>query len=249
MSAGDHGRLVEYGHHYRVWHSTEPAHVASQVAWLRAMLEPLVGDLPRGSAVDLGCGMGFCVLALESMGFQAAGVERDASQLEACRRLGAPVIESNDLAAVIDERPGLVLITALDILEHVPLEQQPRILHSAHRSLAPGRRLVIQLPNAASPIASIWRHIDWTHTSSFTTISLGHLLKDAGFQEFRWIEREQLRPSLRLWRDGAWEAWRAYLVRRAWRAVLRTELPRDPGLSEGPIDVNLLCVATASTSS
>ena len=80
---------LDYSAYYRLFHTEDPDHVRGMVEYERKMLAPHIDDLPKERAVDLGSGMGFAVLALNELGFDAHGVEIDRAQVEAAHRLGA----------------------------------------------------------------------------------------------------------------------------------------------------------------
>jgi 2-polyprenyl-3-methyl-5-hydroxy-6-metoxy-1,4-benzoquinol methylase len=235
---------LDYSLHYREWHSEAPEHVAEQVAYQRERLGDLIGSVPRGRAIDLGSGMGFTVLALNELGFDAYGVERDPQQIEAALRLGAQTVASDDLAGALEGE--LAVITLLDVLEHLPLEDQPLVLNACKRHLMPGGKLVIAVPNGLSIVAPYQRYIDWTHTSAFTQPSLRFLLANAGFTTIEFVTDlfEQRRPPLRLWQKQSRAHFRRWAVRRAWRHVLKAELGHDQRIESASIEPNLTCVAS-----
>ena len=51
------------------------------------------------------------------------------------------------------------------------LSRQIETLRRIHTALAPGGRLIVQVPNASSIIAPRWQYQDFTHHCSFTELS------------------------------------------------------------------------------
>ena len=247
------GTDLDYSLYYRVWHDESDHHVRRMVAYHRRILGPWINGLSPGEALDIGCGMGFAILALRELGFtEARGIDTDRQQIAACKRLGitAELVEDSiDYLASFESR--FQLVTLLDVLEHVPVCHQIELLRAIHRSLAPGGCIVIQVPNASSPLASRWRYNDFTHYSSFTEHSLRFVLLNAGFGDVK-IESagsvSRPRPSLRLWRRSARRSWQLlfwrWVIFKFWRKVLEVELEGIEDVKSMPVGLNITGMAT-----
>lgn len=240
----------DYSLYYHHWHNESDEYAARMAACHRADLQPLIAVERSEAAIDIGCGMGFAILALQQMGFtDVVGVDVDAQQVKACQAKGLKVEQVTDTIAYLEQFSnhfGLVLL--MDVLEHIPVGRQIAIVKAIHKAMKPGGQFIIQAPNASSIIASRWRYNDFTHYSSFTEHSLRFVLLNAGFSQ---VEMTRLssaalkRPSLRLWQRAAWQSvfqfLRRWLVRAVWRQVLIAELGEfDPNTS---IDLNLHAIA------
>ncbi len=230
----------DYSVHYRTWHNESREHVALMRAYHRSQLDPLLAGVRGGPAVDLGCGMGFAVLALRDLGFDAVGVERDAEQVAACRRLGVPV-ETADVREYLAERPHeLAVVTLLDFLEHLPPAEHIPVMRDVRKALRPGGVAILTVPNALSVVMAYHRYIDHTHQTAFTTHSLRYVLLNAGFRDIEFqMSPLARRPPLRLWKRAARQDFRAWVVRKLWREMLMAELPDKREARETPIDLNL----------
>lgn len=184
-------------------------------------------------------------MAAARLGFEAVGLERDDGQVDACRRLAVPVVQTDREREWLEARGGQhELVTLLDVLEHVDRTEQIPLLRAARHSLTPSGVAVLTVPNATSPLASHWLHQDWTHTTAFTMHSIRFVLINAGFRDV-WIQPPDpvdIRPPLRLYRSDHRALARKWLLRRLWRAVLRAELGPVPE-AEAPLDLNLTVVA------
>ncbi|MCP4661488.1 MAG: class I SAM-dependent methyltransferase [bacterium] len=136
-------------------------------------------DLP---IADLGCGTGEVLYFLKGCGYtRVAGVDISPEQVKAARQVMPDVVEA-DLFDFLDRhQEDFGLIFALDLLEHLRKEQVLRFLDASHRALRDGGRLILQTPNADSPMASALRYGDFTHEVCFTPSALGWLLNLAGF--------------------------------------------------------------------
>jgi SAM-dependent methyltransferase len=104
-------------------------------------LDALVGSLPSaGAVVDLGCGNGVPVLRdLVAAGHRVTGVDFSAVQVSRARQLvpAATVLES-DLTAVRFSPGSLDAVLAFYSIIHVPLPEQPALLHRIAGWLRPG---------------------------------------------------------------------------------------------------------------
>lgn len=239
----------DYSLHYRHFHP-ETTEYAEQVSALIAdQLLPLLPEDRDGAVLDIGCGYGFALGALAKLGFaNVEGLEISSQQAERARRGGyrVHVVEDSE-RWLADHACRYAVILLMDVLEHLPIAKQIPLLTSIHESLRPGGRLVVQVPNANSILASRWRYLDFTHYSSFTEHSLSFALKNAGFKDIQIMAEKGLgrRPSLRLWRFGAIRSLRKYMVRWLWSQVYKAELPFTP-IDEICFELNLNAVAYRS---
>jgi 2-polyprenyl-3-methyl-5-hydroxy-6-metoxy-1,4-benzoquinol methylase len=235
----------DYSIYYRRFHDESEAHAESMA---RYMASVIAADLPqdRASAVlDVGCGFGFALRALRSLGFHdIQGIERSPEQARACEGAGLPVKLCDDSIAWLASRPAAFdCVLLLDVLEHVPREEQIDLLRAIHSCLRPGGRLIVTTPNANSILASRWLHNDYTHHSSFTEHSLHFVLANAGFESIRLDNSKGIgRFPLRLWRRSGWAAARKWIVRWCWLQVFKAELPWEK-IEEISFELNLKAVA------
>ena len=240
---------VDYGLYYRLWHDESPAHRQAMSDAVLASISPWLPGQRTGAALDIGCGMGFAMNALTAAGFSAvSGVEVDRSQVDACLRNGLDVELIADLSEYLSRYENRwQVITMLDVLEHIPVALQLGVLRSIFRALAPGGRLILQVPNASSPLATRWLYTDFTHASSFTETSIEFALRNASFSKVE-VPPLENRPDRPSFRPSAWKQphtrWmlKRWLVRWAWRQVLEAELP-GVDVSRIPLSLNLMAVA------
>lgn len=241
----------DYTIHYRNWHDTSPAHARKMADWTATSIKPHLLPTHNLPAIDIGCGMGFALLALKQLGYtDVRGIDSDAGQVEAARSHGLDVEQVADSAAYLRELPNtFATVLLMDVLEHVPAEDQLLLLRAIHRAMLPGGRLLVQTPNANAILAARWRYIDFTHHTSFTEHSLRFVLLNAGFVSVEIPVNPPARhPSIRFWRAAARRAFRRDLVRfvidRTWRMVLRSELAGCEKVERIPTSLNIFGVAT-----
>lgn len=241
----------DYGVHYAQFHNETDDHYEQYVAVATAQIEPYLPPGRNMEALDVGCGMGFAMGAMKRLGFSGVyGVDIDSSQIASARRRGLAVEQVKDVAAFLNANPGRFgFITMMDVFEHVPVAEHVATARSLYRALAPGGRLVMQVPNAASVAAPYWRHNDPTHTSSFTMFSLRPLLMMGGFErvEIPPTENTDPRPSLRpsrLFSKATVDQFRRWVVKAVWRQVLISQL--GDVVRTMPLGLNLVAIADKS---
>jgi 2-polyprenyl-3-methyl-5-hydroxy-6-metoxy-1,4-benzoquinol methylase len=238
---------IDYGKQYREFHSATPEHVAEMN---RRSKELFFKHLPQRrdfKVLDIGCGMGFHLLYLQTEGFkEVSGIDTDRSQVEAAKAFGLSVERVTDSIAYLNERPGQFgLILLLDVLEHVPLELELRLMKAIHQALIPGGRVIVQVPNANSPLSSMWRYMDFTHYTTFTNQSLAFVLRNAGFQKISMPATGHIRRPAwyRLFSYGGRLEFRFWFFRWIWKQMYLAEVGQWMDVGGFSFDLNLMAIA------
>jgi SAM-dependent methyltransferase len=183
--------------------------------WERRRALLLSEARPGERVLDLGCGAGRFVRALQEAGADPVGVELAATTLERARA-NAP---NADLRLVAPDgslplNHGEVdLVWCSEVLEHIP--DTAHVLLEVRRVLRPGGRLLATVPYhgrikaAAVALTGFERHFDPTgdHLRFYTRRSLHRTLHDAGFDRITtqgWGGPPLLRTGLtaRAWRGA-----------------------------------------------
>ncbi len=236
----------DYSRIYRKWHSDTPEHVQAMVKFYSELLADHLPADRKARVLDVGCGMGFALLALKHLGYaEVSGVESDRSQADSCKAKGLNVDLSSNTVAYLSERQSKFnSILALDLIEHIPVSQQLEFVHALATALVPGGTLICTVPNANSVLASRWRYICWTHQTSFTEHSLDFLLYNGGFSEIRIQGYEFNKRPRNVWLPvSGTRHWWAF---RFFRLFRRLQMMAELGPAQGrevPLSLNLLGVA------
>jgi SAM-dependent methyltransferase len=137
-----------------------------------------------GRVLDVGCGYGFLLAALEAAGYEAHGIEVSAHAAEqARRRIRGQVIQQGAEEPFPFPDGHFDAVTLLDVIEH--LAGYPAALASCARCLRPGGKLFVITLNAhslARPLLGrrwAW-HQDPTHVHMFSARMLRQGLEGAG---------------------------------------------------------------------
>lgn len=145
--------------------------------------------LNRGKILDVGCGAGLFLRALDGNSWARFGVETglEASRL-AAGALGPARIFNSSLGEARLGTADFDVVTLWSALEHM---NNPRSnLFEARRLVRPGGTIIVQVPNASSYQARMfkgkWFALDAPrHRYHFNPVVLKALLGDAGFQIYR----------------------------------------------------------------
>lgn len=238
---------LDYSRHYRKWHSDDPEHVVAVKAYYQRILGPHMPENRQACVLDVGCGMGFALLALQDLGYeQIEGIDVDQSQIDACRKNGLEAVRVESSQQWMRDRPGRFdCVLLFDVIEHISVSQQMDFVQAVAGSLKETGILLCTVPNANSLLAGRYRYIDWTHQCSFTEHSLDFLLYHGGFEDVQVMEVETQLPPRRVWWPGGGGLhWWAFCFFRWWR---RLQMMAELGPAQGrtvPLSLNLLAKAT-----
>lgn len=143
---------------------------------------------PRGILLDVGCGDGFYLGVMRTLGWDVRGLEPDAAAVSVARARGFEVVEGA-LEEVALPADAYDAITMSHVIEHVvePL----RALESARRALKPGGVLLLATPNSESRghsrFGASWYHLDPPrHLHLFNVRNLEACVTRAGLEVARW---------------------------------------------------------------
>ncbi len=135
--------------------------------------------------MDLACGNGWLLYFFKQQGYgNLHGVDISPEQVKVARQV-APSVEQGSLFEYLGGVPARFdLITAIDIIEHLQKDEVLAFLDACCRALRPGGRLILQMPNADSPMGLGTRYGDFTHEVMFNSHSLAGVLAVCGFVSF-----------------------------------------------------------------
>jgi len=237
--------MLDYSIHYRKWHDGSKAHFETTASFYRRLLAPALELVPPEARIlDIGCGQGLLVYALNSFGYKSVhGIDLSEQQVAvgqehglSCRAVGRDYIF--DLAKTAPATFDLIFL--MDVLEHMDKAEQLRTLAAVSELLAHGGRLILSVPNANASFGLRWRYIDWTHEMAFTEHSLEFILLNAKFTDLKFLPYEFVtrprlffipRPSIMPW-----------VLQKFFRFFRRLEAVGEMGVQgrDVPLSLNLL---------
>jgi 2-polyprenyl-3-methyl-5-hydroxy-6-metoxy-1,4-benzoquinol methylase len=234
---------IDYSRHYKNWHSDSEEHIDKMnILYSKIIADHFPSD-KNTRILDIGCGMGFLMLALKKSGYQFTnGIDTDEQQVASCKQKNLDVTLVKDSTEFLKVNAGKYdLITAFDLLEHIPASNQIDFVKNIYQSLSTGGMFIATVPNANSVLASRNRYIDHTHHVLFTEISLDFVLYNGGFREIVIEPLDYIIPSA---------SFRSFLHRtllRYFRFRRRLEMIAELGTTWGkkiPLSFNIISKAT-----
>ena len=150
-----HGAAVE-GEKYYYKHETKIAEVPSKVVRTSDMLEKIESELrPKAPVLDVGCGNGEFMNALQERGLRVVGVEPNLRKTQYARKRYSLNVVNALYTEGLFSPESFDVITFIQVLEHV--ENPIEILAGAHKHLRQGGYLVIEVPGYHNPRFLLYR--------------------------------------------------------------------------------------------
>lgn len=146
---------------------------------------------PETSFLELGSGPGEFLAYLKQMGVRRfLGVEINADAIQAMPSGLENHLQQIDIWDFLDGAAGSEpydRVVLLDVLEHFSVTEGVRLLEKIKGVLAPDGRVVIRVPNMASPWGGMYQFADLTHKSAYTPNSLEQLGQAAGYKTLQFL--------------------------------------------------------------
>jgi len=149
----------------------------------RHRLKRLLPRVQRGRLLDIGCSCGYFMQVAAESGFEVEGLEFSRAAIAAADPSVRSRISCSSVDA-FDSNRSYDLITAFDLIEHVPRPKD--FLKKIRRLLAPGGCLVMTTPDAGHflrrVMASSWPMLQpMQHLTIFSRQAMRLALEEAGF--------------------------------------------------------------------
>jgi len=164
----------------------------------------------NSAILDIGCGNGSILWWLQNKGFlNSEGIDLNHDQIEIGKKLGVKNIKCGDWRDYLKGKDSLYSVIFLrDVIEHFNKEEVVNLLKQCLKSLKKRGKVIIQVPNAASPFFGRIRYGDFTHELAFTKRSLLQLLKTCSYKKI------QIKPV-----EPVSNNFKSYLRFLLWKAV------------------------------
>ncbi len=195
-----------------------------RVAKSRRQILDVLNHAPRGPLLDVGCSLGYTLLAARQLGLPASGADLSDVAVARCRELGFDARLAG-MQALPWPDGTFALLTMKHVLEHTAT---PRIaLREAGRVLGRGGGLFLAVPGAhyrkavRAPLRSRFfrpdAHGGVEHWIYYTPATLGALLRQEGFEVAAVNEQLLHREAQGLARAAEYLAWPARRLASATR--------------------------------
>lgn len=145
---------------------------------------------PGGRLLDVGCSNGAYLAAMREEGWDVEGVEFDRDAVEYARQTRNLKVTQGEVEEGLGQlaSASFDVVTMWHVLEHS--FDPAGALRQIHRVLKPGGRLMLEVPNYASPSVSVFKRY-WfpmdipRHLYQFTPATMKAMLSRAGFRSIR----------------------------------------------------------------
>jgi SAM-dependent methyltransferase len=199
------------------WHTDSRNHYDLAAKAILRHLGPLLPRDRDARVLDLACGCGEALYALQQDGFQnITGVDICAEELQKARPYLSATLECADALLYLRRAvtASFDFVSALNFLEHLERDRLLDVLCQIARVLRPGGTLVAIVPNALSPFCGISRYGDLSHEWAFAPDNWQQLAKLTGFSPS--IEYRECGPKVHgpisTLRYAAWQAIRGAIA-------------------------------------
>ncbi len=204
-----------YSATHAVYSSEEAGLRRGRQVTLRRFLEDHLPTDRSASILDFGCGDGLLLSTAERLGYRhLEGVDISEGLLAiAAKRTSAQLHLGNGME-FLQRAPAARydVVLAFDVFEHLTRAELLDASRDIVRILKPGGRLLLHVPNGASPYCGVVRWGDITHEQAFTRSSLTQVLAPLGFRNILAFEEAPvphgLRSTIRAWLWQLIRAWR-----------------------------------------
>lgn len=205
--------MLDYSIYYRNFHDGTKAHFDTTARFYQSLLATALKSISTEARIlDIGCGQGLLVYALDSLGFRnVQGIDLSEQQVVVGQNFGLPcrAVDRDYIFDLSKTAPATFdLIFLMDVLEHMDKAEQLRTLAAVSELLTSGGRLILSVPNANASFGLRWRYNDWTHEMAFTEHSLEFILLNSKFTDLKFMPYEFMirprfffipRPSIMPW--------------------------------------------------
>ena len=141
--------------------------------------------------LDFACGDGLLLAVAQSLGYSdLTGVDLSEALLQTAAKRSSAKLNHADGLEFLKANPdgAFEAIIAFDIFEHLTRPELLEVGREIARTLKPGGRLILRVPNGASPFSGNLLWSDLTHERPFTKMSCAQLLRPLGFEHIEALE-------------------------------------------------------------
>lgn len=147
------------------------------------MYFPLFPEQRNSKILDLGCGYGIFLDSCRTKGYKNLyGIEQGQNWVEyAQKELELKNVEQGDIFEYLKRKEKYDVITAFNVLEHIPKNKVHELFDMIFDSLNPGGVFIFEVPNAESQHGLTIFFSDLTHEWCYSRRLLDQLFKIHGF--------------------------------------------------------------------
>lgn len=161
------------------------------------------------------CGLGFEVYALQQYGYlNVTGIDISNEQVASAEKFCSNIYQADvyDFLS-ISSNSQYDCILAFDLVEHFTKYESISFISLLYNSIKHGGNVILQTPNADSPLSSSVYYGDITHEFIYTPKSLNSVLLMLGFCKISFLECGPVIHGLKSFvRNFLWRLLRAFII-------------------------------------
>lgn len=150
------------------------------------LIAQIATDAPAGRrALDIGCGRGEWLGLIAEHGWNAIGVDSNASMTAIAEANGIEVVSADALDYLRScEAGSFGLVTAFHVVEHIEHGILTDLLNEVERVLMPGGVVILETPNPENLTVASWSfHMDPTHKAPLPPALLQFFVRATGLEQ------------------------------------------------------------------
>jgi 2-polyprenyl-3-methyl-5-hydroxy-6-metoxy-1,4-benzoquinol methylase len=154
------------------------------------IVRPWLPNVAGCRVAELACGHGSFLHWLSICGFSnVIGVDMSAEQTRMASQICGEVLTEDAIPWLANQPDSsLDVIVGIDFAEHISKDDFMSLLHQSERTLKPGGKLILRLPNGGSPLVGLNLFNDITHVWTYTpnclaTLGRMHGLNGSSFED------------------------------------------------------------------
>jgi O-antigen chain-terminating methyltransferase len=180
----DAGRFYsEFSAHFR---GSEDDVKKSQMPYV-AIVQECLASRESPVVVDIGCGNGIWMRLLAESGIASIGFDLNAIAIQNARAEGLDARFADGIEWLETQATETVdVITAFQVIEHLPPSRLLAFFTLAYRALKPGGQLICETPNPENLLVGACSfHMDFTHRQPIPHVLAKFIAKYTGFSDVR----------------------------------------------------------------
>lgn len=164
---------------------TDPLVHSNTLSGIGHRFGPIFKDFNHDlNILEVGCGPGYLMEYLTSLGFKnVAGIDVSLEQIDLARSRGLNATNANAIEYLSEIKHKYDIIVAIDLIEHLHLEEILELFGYIHSALKSDGTVVIHTPNGEGLYSNHIIFGDLTHSTIFNESSLRQLLALTGFEK------------------------------------------------------------------
>ena len=138
------------------------------------------GIAPGAALLEIGFGSGGFLDWAREEGYRVRGIEQVESLIFSAQAKGHDVYHDDDTFSAIEPN-SIDAVIAFDVLEHMDVKGLFSFFAKAKNVLISGGRIIVRVPNCASPYGFVYQFGDLTHLTPLSENSFRQLAISSGF--------------------------------------------------------------------